>query len=366
MKLESDIELAGAELVKSLLEEVGIGDVIVEQPSNARGAPDFVVRWYVGGQRQELAVDVRARYSEAWLDSIQRAVERPFMIVAPRLGPQARKVLRAKKVNHADFGGLAYLRLPGVLVDRERAVRAKQVRWTPSSREANPFSKRASRVLRTLFANPDQTLKITELASRTGLAVGWASAVAEAIVNRGYAQHFQDGVKLMDPASALVDWTREYGWRRNEQRIYRVPLQREEIIERMRLACEQSESSWGLTLLAAAERRVGYVRDEGPVHVYFSPKSELVEEAVLERLYAEESRGGGELVLLEPYYGPSTYIASEDEAGVKAVSDLQLFLDLVDYPVRGLEVAEVLLRSRMAKPLQLGARDIHRVMEAVG
>jgi len=358
--------MAGAELVKSLLEEVGIGDVIVEQPRAARGAPDFVVRWSVGSQQQELAVEVRARYSEAWLDSIQRAAVGPFMIVVPRLGPQARKVLRAKKVNHADFGGLAYLRMPGVLVDRERAVRLKQVRWTPASREANPFSKRASRVLRTLFANPDQALKITELASKTSLAVGWASAVTEAIVNRGYAEHSQEGVQLIDPASALVDWTREYGWRRNEQRTYRVPLQREEIIEKMRVACDQSETSWGLTLLAAAERRVGYVRNEGPVHVYFSPQSELVEHAVLERLYAEESRGAGELVVLEPYYGPSTYIASEDEAGIKAVSDLQLFLDLVDYPVRGLEVAEVLLRSRMAKPLQLGPRDIQRMMEAVG
>lgn len=366
MKSEQEIERASVDLVRGLLEEIGAREVeLVLEGASQRGH-NLVARWRALDHWMELVVVVRTRYSHASLDEILVAGKRPVMLVAPRFGPQARAMLRAKGINHADFGGVVYLRLPGVLIDRERVARANSVRWAPNAREANPFSKKASRVLRVMLANPKQPLRITDIASVTGLAVGWASGVADAIVKRGYAEHRDTGVLLTDSAAAIIDWTRAYNWRRNLHRSYRVPMQREEIVQQLSKACEAAEVQWSLTLLTAAERRVGYVRDAGPVHVYLSGKDALDITSVLEGLYAEESPSDGELVVLDPYYGESTYIESMSEAGVRIVSDLQLFLDLVDYPVRGHEVAEVLLRSRLAKTLALSSGEVQRVMEAVG
>lgn len=363
MKAKSEIQKASERLIDSLLREIGAADVAL---NSGRSDSGFVARWQLENRRQELEVAVRPRFSHASFEELLSAGERPQMMIAPRLGPEARKLMRARAINHADFSGVAYLRLPGVLIDRDRVERDDRVRWQRSSQEANPFSKKASRVLRALLANRKQPMTVTEIASRTGLAVGWAFGVAEAIVRRGYATQTDAGVLLTDPVAAIIDWTRAYSWRRNTQRSYRVPLQRNEIIEQLRATCGAADAQWGLTLLAAAERRVGFIRDVGPIHLYFSPNNDLAVRAVLDRLYAEESPADGELILLDPYYGPSTYVESIEEGGVKAVSDLQLFLDLVGFPVRGLEVAEVLLRSRMAKTLALSSSDVSKLMEAVG
>jgi hypothetical protein len=48
--------------------------------------------------------------------------------------------------------------------------------------------------------------------------------------------------------------------------------------------------------------------------------------------------------LIEPYYGPAARYGAVSIDSVWIVSDVQLFLDLVHYPVRGPEAASALLR----------------------
>jgi hypothetical protein len=54
--------------------------------------------------------------------------------------------------------------------------------------------------------------------------------------------------------------------------------------------------------------------------------------------------GEGKLVLLSPRYRHSAWYGERDVQGLKVVSDLQLVLDLWNYPVRGREQAEHVLR----------------------
>ena len=56
---------------------------------------------------------------------------------------------------------------------------------------------------------------------------------------------------------------------------------------------------------------------------------------------------GANLVLMMPYYKHSVFYDSREVEGLRVVSDIQLYLDLYGYPVRGREQAEHLYDKRL-------------------
>jgi hypothetical protein len=70
----------------------------------------------------------------------------------------------------------------------------------------------------------------------------------------------------------------------------------------------------------------------------------------------------GVLAVLEPYYGGGAFFGAEVANGNPVVSDIQLFLDLAHFPVRGPEAAEMLVRRRVAPALSFGKDDIKRLL----
>ena len=84
------------------------------------------------------------------------------------------------------------------------------------------------------------------------------------------------------------------------------------------------------------------------VHVY---ANEAKDGEVLERkMNLKPVAQGGNLVIMRPYYRNSAFYGSRFIDGLRIVSDIQLYLDLYSYPLRGLEQAEHLLENRI-KPV---------------
>lgn len=359
------LEEAAVRLIEDLFAELGGRARVRATASGVAGGPDFWCDAELDGREVQLAVHVRSRYAASEIERSPALARREALLVIPRLGPAARKHLKALGVNHADLYGYAYLNAPGIRVDRQRQDRPARAAWSAPVREINPFSKKASRVLRALFSAPGESVRVSELAARTHLAIGWASNVADALVQRGYATRSEDGLRLADPVAALLDWTNAYQWRKNPSRSYAVPLDRDQVLERLGRACEKWKTPWAVTLLAAAERRIGYVRGAGMLHVYLGGADEAQMRGILSELFAEESAAEGGLAIMEPYYGVGICVEAENVSGIRVVSDLQLFLDLAHFPVRGIEAAEMLLKRRMAKALQLDPSAVNRLLEAI-
>ena len=63
----------------------------------------------------------------------------------------------------------------------------------------------------------------------------------------------------------------------------------------------------------------------------------------------KEADQGANLVLMRPYYKHSVFYDSQEVEGLRVVSDIQLYLDLYGYPVRGREQAEHLYDKRLKK-----------------
>lgn len=84
------------------------------------------------------------------------------------------------------------------------------------------------------------------------------------------------------------------------------------------------------------------------VHIYVS--SEKAIEYFKKRMNLRSAEQGANLILMLPYYKHSVFHDSRIIDGLRVVSDIQLFLDLHSYPIRGLEQAEHLMDKKI-KPL---------------
>jgi hypothetical protein len=61
---------------------------------------------------------------------------------------------------------------------------------------------------------------------------------------------------------------------------------------------------------------------------------------------------GANLIFLLPYYKNSVFYDMQKIRNLWVVSDLQLYLDLYNYPIRGLEQAEHLYEKRLKQIIE--------------
>ena len=110
---------------------------------------------------------------------------------------------------------------------------------------------------------------------------------------------------------------------------------------------------YALTTQAGASLIVPYA-DFDSVDVYVHQAE--VAEALARDLDAREVQRGANLRISLPYYRVSAFFDRQEAAGLSVVSDLQLYLDLYDYPLRGREQAEQLFERRLGPKLAAAER----------
>jgi Uncharacterized protein conserved in bacteria (DUF2186). len=81
-----------------------------------------------------------------------------------------------------------------------------------------------------------------------------------------------------------------------------------------------------------------------------------VAEAMARDLNAREVQRGANLRISLPYYRISAFFGRQEVGELSLVSDLQLYLDLYDYPLRGREQAEQLFVRRLRPKLEAAER----------
>lgn len=355
-----------AEAIPGLFASLGISASVGLPGPNDGIRPDLNCSVDIEGREIRFDVEVKGRWSQAILDQINRVAHHrgngAQLLVLPKLSRVVRLLLKERHVNHADLSGVMYLNAPGIRVDVDGDPSRRPSRPRQPARDINPFSKKASLVLRALFAAPRAHMRVSELASRTGLAAGWASEVSDSLVRRGYAERTAEGIRLSDPASALRDWSVAYDWKKNPRRVFVVPFAHDELASRLQDVFKAKAVDWALTLLAGAQQRVGHVRYSAMMYVYASPSEGKALESALNELHAQETDDEGGLAVLNPYYGKAALFGVELVNRNPVVSDIQLFLDLAHFPVRGPEMAEMLVRRRLASALELRADDVKRLL----
>lgn len=368
MKTEVVAWTAIAELAARLAES-GVRAQVLSRGRGDAHTEDATFGIEIDGVSHRLHVELKSRWTSGLDTQLERLVDEGIaastILVLPRLDATRRAWLRERGINHADMTGAMYLRLPGVLIHVDGSTKRRWGSFASPERTVNPFSKKASLVLRQFFEAPHDMHSVTSIARATGIAIGWAWDVAEELFQRGYITGTGEQLQLADAASVLAHWCNAYSWKKSPRRNFVVPFTKQELEEALIAVWTPSSLPWALTLLSGAHRRVGHVRGDNATFLYALPGIPAELDGLLAALHAREVAepvpGTHTLCVLEPYYGPSALFGTAQRDGLPVVSDLQLFLDLAHYPVRGAEAAAHLLRTRLGPDVSMTPPDIARV-----
>lgn len=104
---------------------------------------------------------------------------------------------------------------------------------------------------------------------------------------------------------------------------------------------EADELEYALTVLAGAHVVAPYVR---PTTVHFYVKEEKQAKTWVELLELRPVETGGNVYMVLPYDAGVFYGVNEVDR-VKVVSTVQLYIDLFNYPARGQEASEMVLKA---------------------
>jgi DNA-binding Lrp family transcriptional regulator len=269
----------------------------------------------------------------------------PF-VVARYLSPDRRKQCQAEGVCFLDLSGNIFLEFDGLHVERTGYPNL----FPEKRRGRSPFSDKASLILRAALSNPKKVWGVRELAQSVGLDPGFVSRTAQELEKRNYISRIDSKIKLHEPKSLLEDWVREYDYKRNQEvRYFCLAKGPEEIIEKLVAARLPDDLPYALGLHAGASLIAPYsVYNE--VHIY--AKNKGVINRFLEKMKLSEAGEGANIIFLLPYYRHSVFYGKQRIRDVWVVSDLQLYLDLHNYPIRGLEQAEHLYEKRLRHVLE--------------
>ncbi len=204
----------------------------------------------------------------------------------------------------------------------------------------NIFEHKASRILRGLLANPGKGWSIRALAKEIDVSVGYTHAVVASLLSLGYVIRDEtELLELVNPVGLLERWAsyHQYVFANEFMDYYTYDNDIENVLNKLR----NVKVEYALTTLAGAFLVSPNVRPR-TVEMYVKNKNDLKNVVVDLDLVPVEKDGNVKLVFP---YDEEVFYKTQIVNGLRIVSDVQLFVDLKNYPARGVEAAENLLED---------------------
>lgn len=143
---------------------------------------------------------------QAYLRSRSGARHRYGVLVAPFLSRESARLCEEAGVGYVDLAGNARLAFGPVYIETRSAENPFR-----EQRENRPlFTPKAGRVLRTLLSPPLRAWKVTELQHAANVSLGHVSAVRRNLLDRGWAQPGDSGLRVTEPQQLLRAWRTSY------------------------------------------------------------------------------------------------------------------------------------------------------------
>lgn len=265
----------------------------------------------------------------------------PF-VMGPYFTESQRELLAEKGIAFVDLVGNAHIEGKTVYISRV-SPRPPGPRKMPAP---NPFSDKASLVARQLLNRRDP-VGVVELSVMIGVTPGYVSKVLSRLDSLGYlAKNQNEKVTLRDPKSLLQDWAAVYDYTKSGMTGYFSRAHgAEAILEKLKTAAIRE--GYALTTQAGAHLVAPYAAFDR-IDIYASDSRAA--QALIAHLGLEPVGRGANVMLWDPYYKHSVFFGSREVGGIRVVSDIQLYLDLSKYPLRGPEQAEHLYQT-LLKPV---------------
>lgn len=350
-----------AEIVDGL--KNGIGEILPIpglkfeiSPAKKREAwsPDYIASISIDGKGVKAAIGVLPLRSLAIfrskLASLVSYADRDGglvpLILSDYLSKEKREECKGAGIFFIDLSGNAYISHEGIYIEREGFPN----KYPERRLGRGPFSDKASLILRVALEERSRSWGIREMAQAAKLDPGFVSRMMRELEQRGYFGKEARKYKVLDAKSLLDDWVSAYDYRKNEEQGYFCLADNPgEILDRLRDVGGQKNLSYALSFQAGASLVAPHsVYSE--VHIYL--RDESGRKSLEQRLKLREVERGANVILCYPHYKYSAFHGMQQVDGLSVVSDLQLYLDLYKYPLRGLEQAEYLYKHRLKRLIE--------------
>ncbi len=216
---------------------------------------------------------------------------------------------------------------------------------------ANIFSDKSSIVLRALLREPDRNWSMSELCGE-GVSEGQVINTVQLLEekqwvhrNRAWRNHF---IRLTNPRSLMEEWTKAYRFDWNSTASYFSSDK--DILSKIVVVLKTLEVPFALTMISGARLVAPYVV-QNMEHIYLLQNEEDAENslrALENRLMLPYPTGSGNIHFALPFYRNAIQREIQMIDELPVVSNLQLYLDLVNEPTTGGDQADW-LRERLAE-----------------
>lgn len=350
MKSEQKIIKELKKSLKQLLPLKGLEvDMDLEPILNMLASPDLVARVEYEDLSFRLIIEAVAQnslpvFKNKIVSLKAAAVEHSDVVpvlVARYLSPQRRIICQVAGICFIDLSGNVYLKFKSFYIEKIGFPN----KFPEERKGRDPFSDKASLILRAILRKGEHLWGVRELARTTNLNPGYVSRMGKELEGRHYITRVNSKLMLRDPEGILDDWVRKYNLRKNRTFGYFcMAASSADILEGLHSLDIPSNIDYALSVQAGANLVAPYAVFK-EVHIYVGNEKAL---AYFEKqLKLSEAEQGANLVLMLPYYKHSVYYDSRIVKKLRVVSDIQLYLDLYGYPVRGLEQAEHLFNKKL-------------------
>ncbi|MFH0817279.1 MAG: type IV toxin-antitoxin system AbiEi family antitoxin [Candidatus Micrarchaeota archaeon] len=206
----------------------------------------------------------------------------------------------------------------------------------------NLFGGKSVDVLRVLLVNYPKEWNLRDLSREAKVALGWTSKVAETLIRERLAvrDSKKSPLRIMAPFDLLKRWAAVNNFAANTQFVEFYSPQ-EEISKFFAQLKEKNGPDYAFTALAGGLLVAPFVRPTN-VHLYVKAEEDARKWAKLLSLLPVEQNGNVRFAIPK---SNSVFYGAKDIDGVRVVSDIQLYVDLLNYPARGEEAAQAVLRT---------------------
>lgn len=258
-----------------------------------------------------------------------------LILVAPFVSANGKQLCKDFGIGFVDLQGNAYIRFDDILIDRYGYKSQKHEKRL----QKKLFTTKSEWIIRKMLAKPNRTWKTQELANAANVSLGMISKATERLESEGYIEKARGAIRLEKPGELLDAWREIYNYGNQKTTGYYSPIEtREELFKRLR---ELPGNSYALTLGAGASLVAPFVRSTD-THLYINTDFEVLKNA----LTLTPVEFGGNIYIVRPSDG-GIFFDTQTIRKVTVVSDLQLYLDLYNYPQRGREQAVYLREEKM-------------------
>ncbi len=207
---------------------------------------------------------------------------------------------------------------------------------------ANLFAKKATDILRVLLVRYPKTWMLRDLAKESGTALGYTSRVSKTLIRQRLAlrSSARSELTVMAPEDLLKRWAAYSNFVANTQFV--EYYSREEDIGKFLNGFRGTpRKNYALTGLSGALLAEPFVRPVN-THIYVRKKSDAMAWADELGLMPIEENGNVKFAIAA---SDGIFYGAKEIDGINVVSDIQLYVDLYNYPARGREASDALYRK---------------------